>query len=885
MLFTGSYSFLKEKVVELYASIPVGSRITFIVYTNQLARYLKEYISKKTGVLAGAEFYTPIDISKKLTGIEPLQDFDRNMIFRKFLYQKGYYLDSLPEEFGLLTQQLKEYKIPPDRISSNFTQEIIKDYQQFLEKNGYYDREDLHLRAVEQNTDFQTDYLIIFGIKTLPPLYRELFLKLKKLSQNQYVFLPILKNSGYYQNYPHFGEVLQFYRLNFGQEQEEAEPESNIKAAARIYSQQYTPFNEKHTIHIKKFSSEYEEVEYTAQKICQLVLDEGVHFHQIAVVVPQAEKYAPIIKDLFNRYKIPYFLQEESRYIDRPEYKRLLSLFFLKENSFQAENILSVLSEDFINLPNLKSLKKAIMDDPFLDLTKIEDSQFKYFLQVLDFPEEDSIHRFLDRVEKTATEFLKKQEDKEFLLEITKQIRENRLYSLLFDVITYTGFTGIVRTFFEKELEKTGRDRDTVKILSPTSAEGNNCRYLFFLNLNSGDFPYTLREEILADSTETGVDYPYHLLMQQLANFVSLFDGKKEIHLSFITDSIFQGKSSPSFLVEELVRILKSSPVHGKIDPEKKDEKSVKIRYSKLLHKIDSIYKSRLENHIRYKNPAPENFKMEFVEKKLPVSPTSFSIYSACPYRYFFREVINIYMEEPYSRKYIQPVDIGTAVHSLLYRFYTKLPENVEPVWLEQEIKDLKEQFFIQMDRFLQEILPPYRPFEKQKITEIGEKIERFIRHDLKRMKQEGKKVEKSLLEKTFTDNSKIFKGRIDRVDVEKATGKLYIYDYKTGSKPVKKGLKKDEVIKKFIQLVVYRKFLQDAGMEVKGIGILSVEDPQNSETVEDDLFMAELDESLQMLTDSFVKNFYPPQPDSEICSYCEYTYFCPAENLPEEKE
>ncbi len=61
--YSGSYSYLKERLLEIVREIQKNpaERITFIVHTNQMKRYLKEFITEKLGILINAEFFTVID--------------------------------------------------------------------------------------------------------------------------------------------------------------------------------------------------------------------------------------------------------------------------------------------------------------------------------------------------------------------------------------------------------------------------------------------------------------------------------------------------------------------------------------------------------------------------------------------------------------------------------------------------------------------------------------------------------------------------------------------------------------------------------------------------------------------------------------------------------
>ncbi|MDQ7056542.1 MAG: hypothetical protein Q9M89_08890 [Persephonella sp.] len=70
------------------------------------------------------------------------------------------------------------------------------------------------------------------------------------------------------------------------------------------------------------------------------------------------------------------------------------------------------------------------------------------------------------------------------------------MFKDLLKTVTYSEFLTAVETFFLEENRENRPDYETVQILSPISAEGNNFSHLFFLNLNSDSFP-KISEEIV----------------------------------------------------------------------------------------------------------------------------------------------------------------------------------------------------------------------------------------------------------------------------------------------------------------------------------------------------------------------------------------------------
>ncbi|RUM50628.1 MAG: hypothetical protein DSY47_01265 [Hydrogenothermus sp.] len=888
MLFCGSYSYLKEKLKKQIQNIEKGEKLTFIVHTNQMKTYLKEYLAKELGILVNARFYTLIDISKQLTDIEPLQDFDKELILKKFLYEKGLKLDSLPEEFNLLLQQLKEFEINPNNIKSDFVKEIIKSYEDFKGKN-YFDREDVHKLAIENIKNYSDKLLgnlFIFGIKSVPKLHRRLFLSLKNLSKNTFVFLPFISDSGYYQNYLHFLEVKEFLKDLAGSIEEEKAKDSNLKFAKYIYKFDYNFSKFKNdNIHIIKADTEYQELEYIAEEIIKLI-KEGVNFYQIGIIVPQIESYLPFIKEIFKKYKIPYYLVEENKYIDEPIFRKLFAIFEIKQKNFSKEAVLNILSDKLLNIKNLQSLEEKILLSPviegFEDFQKFifinnEFEDLERLLSILnDLPQKEKIETFIEEFEKINKKFIKDEKSRNFLENVFDGLKNTPLYQQLFDEAEYEDFVSIIKKFFNEENKEHKIKANTINIVSPISAEANNFDYLFFVNINSGDFPSTLREEILATTSQlNGLDYPYHLLMQQILNFCNILDKNKKIYLSYITNSITSGQKATSILIEETKRIL---DIEEKVAKPSYNLtlKDFRIKYASLIKELDKNLKNKWYYYKQLENPDIKHFKFNEVKVSFPVSPTKFTTYAYCPYKFFLENIIGIREVEEPDRTKISPIEKGILVHKILEDFYKNLDlENLQE-YLNKKIPKIKEKYFAKINDLLKPIIPSKQPFELEKATTLYNRLIKFLKEDTQRLKNQQKEVPKQLLEKEFQDEH--FRGKIDRVDKDKA-GNYYIYDYKTGESSVKNL--EEEVKSKYVQLVIYKNFLESQEKQVKEIGIFAVNDKYGNfvYSINDEETFKDLQNHLNALLD-LLKNkwFYPKE--NETCSYCQFGDFCVREKF-----
>ncbi len=868
--YSGSYSYLKERLLEIVREIQKNpaEKITFIVHTNQMKRYLKEYITQRLGILINAEFFTVIDLSKKITGKEPITDFEKQIILKRILQKKGYNLDGFAWDLGILLQQLKEFEIPFENISSKFVKEIISEYESFKSRS-FYDREDLHKLAVEEKTDFKTDHLIIFGIHAVPELYKKLFTKASKLSKSLYVFSHFHRDSGYYINHNHFKKVREFYEQisDFVIFEEEKHP--NIQIAKGVYRFDTSYRVNSPYIQIHNLPDERSEIRFVSQKIVHLKKS-GVNYSKIGVIVPEAEAYLPYIKEIFTRYHIPYYLTEENRYIDDYSCRKIMDLLTLKIKGISKESILGVLSNGVFSIENPDEIHKNIIQSPpFFDFSEFEkfilngkkfDRLKELISSILNLPDEQDIKFYIDVFRKISSKFLKETEGKHFFENLLDRIENKKLFAHLFDRISYTDLIDILKLFFEEEASDKKDRIDGVAVVSPTQAEGNNFDHVFFLNLNAGRYPNPLKDELIISREELGkINYPYHLLMQELLNFCSIFDRGKFIYLSYISKEISSRKEAvPSIFLQEIIRITGKKPEKTYPQPVMPDE--IKAEYPFIDKKI-SDHKKRIDS---YNKPLLSIFNIK-IDLTFPISATSFQKYPQCPYRFFLEEINGFKEEAIAERKEISPIDKGIVIHEFLEKFYKNIdlqsikdPED----FVDKRKAALKKEFFSKINPLIDSLIPSYRPIELKQAEATFERIISFLKEDLKFLKKNGTKI--VLIEKSISD--RIFTGRIDRADKD-PEGNITIYDYKTGKNPPS-NIKK-EIKTKYSQLLVYKRIL---GEKVKKLGILAVNDREKKFRYTVDV--QEIDFVEQMLN-LIMEGVFPPVKNS-LCDHCSFSDFCP---------
>jgi len=871
--YSGSYTYLKQKLLEIIKEIQKNptERITFVVHTNQMKIYLKEFLTEKLEILINGEFLTVIDLSKKITKKEPLSDFEKQIVLKRILQKKGYNLDGLAQDIGTTIQQLKEHDIPFENIQSDFLKQIISEYENFKGKK-FYDREDLHRLAVEKETEFRTDHLVVFGIHSVPELYRKLFRKVSKLSSNVYVFTHFFPDSGFYINHEHFKKVREFYEQISDFVSFEKFKDPNVEVAKGIYRFDRSQITGSTGIEIHNLPDERSEIRFVAQKILHLKKS-GVSYDKIGVVIPEIESYLPYIKDTFSKYHIPYYLTEENRYIDEYPYRKIMELILLKTKGVSKESISGILSDSVFDIENPEKIHHRITQaPPFFDLSEVErylfyDGKFEKLrnlvFSIFDLPEEESFLFYINAFRKISKRFFKDTEGKAFFENLLDTLEGKDLYRDLFKKISYTDLADIIRSFFEEENREKKVRTEGITVLSPTQAEGNNFDFVFFINLNSDRYPDPVKDELLLSKEDLkGLNYPYHVLMQEVLNFCSLFDRKKFIYLSFISKSINSGKETiPSILVQEVMRITGIKPDETYLPPVMPDE--IKAEYPFIDKKIVK-QKKKIE---KYKNPSIQNFRIK-ADIKFPISATSFQKYPQCPYRYFLEEVAGFTQQLITERKEIPPLEKGIIIHKILEDFYSGLDlkkiKNPDQ-YVEEKRKDLENKFFSLINPLIQSLIPSYRPLELKRSETTFLRLISFLKEDLQIIKESN--IKKMYIEKKVSDDH--FIGRIDRADIDKEEN-IIIYDYKTGEKPPSDIIK--EIKSKYSQLLVYKRIL---GKKVKEVGILAVNDRDRrfryTAKITDTSFV---DDMLNLL-----KNGVFPPVKNSLCDHCSFSDFCPRDD------
>ena len=111
----------------------------------------------------------------------------------------------------------------------------------------------------------------------------------------------------------------------------------------------------KKTNRIKKIEApdEETEIEIIAQEIKKLIIEENVEPSNICVVFNLIQNYAPIVRDIFNKYKIPFNLTDRILLANTVPITAIVSTLEILENDFYYKNVFRSLGSGFWEVMNI----------------------------------------------------------------------------------------------------------------------------------------------------------------------------------------------------------------------------------------------------------------------------------------------------------------------------------------------------------------------------------------------------------------------------------------------------------------------------------------------------------------------------------------------------
>lgn len=247
-------------------------------------------------------------------------------------------------------REVRQAGIDPDEFRTHLNgscevpakaEALAEIYESFLEaRSGFYGPDDCLLAADLDSIPWTT--LHVVGLTDPPAALTELLLRISERIETT-VYLPTYETEA--------DEASAAFRARVSEADAECidldPPADSGSTLAHAQSHLFgSPAATGHDESLRLFSAPdpVREIREVA-RACLRWADEGLAFHEMAIVYRHADTYRAIIESVFAEAEIPLYLHEGSPLIERPLGRRIAALLQLSEKRFDRRGVLDFLSD------------------------------------------------------------------------------------------------------------------------------------------------------------------------------------------------------------------------------------------------------------------------------------------------------------------------------------------------------------------------------------------------------------------------------------------------------------------------------------------------------------------------------------------------------------
>ncbi len=486
-----------------------------------------------------------------------------------------------------------------------------------------------------------------------------------------------------------------------------------------------------------------------------------------------------------------------------------------------------------------------------------------------------------------------------------------------------------------------------VQVTTLNEIRGLSFKYLFIAGMCDGDLPTRFTPEIFYSGSFMKGELN-HQTEQRYLFYQALCSWEKKLYLSFPVSDSKKELTVSSFLTEfnklfkteiknadefssriyskkDLLSLLNEKRLEQNIFRDAAAQSGIDITHTKKAISIQSKRRD-IDFSFEYSgvlgNIVNKSAKASLDKyKNLTYSISQLETYAMCPFKYFSERVLGIKsLEEPAEE--IEPLEMGSLLHSILYEFYEELKQK------KIVLNKCSDKIFNTAEKLLFKIAEekmqqfsfdlPMAFYEKEKIMGInGDKkhsiLYKFIEYERANedtfipeyFEFQFGKFSSSETKETLTEmkvNDVNLRGKIDRIDIDEKNNTLKIVDYKlSGKKPARADIENGLSLQLPIYMLAAKKFLEEKTGEeilVQGAGIYSLKykddefgmNPVIPSYKEKKITLKELNDINQSVMEnsaSFIKLYTEniangifnlsklQDREEKICCYCNFKTIC----------
>nr|WP_250278659.1 PD-(D/E)XK nuclease family protein [[Clostridium] colinum] len=349
-----------------------------------------------------------------LSNKKPLEDIGQAMVLRKILYklgkdeklkyfsEKSYSNIGLLEKIGDIIKEFFEFGVDIENLDYiiknidietnenlalklNDLKEIYTLYKDFI-KNEYITDEgilDILAEKIDKSNLITKDtQVFIYGFESLNNQEINIIYKLFEKCEQINIYFTLNTNETYFSNINPFDYYF-YIKSTINRINDKVVNKLGVKVEKTIYLNENKRHKDNEELYFleenflkynnKKFENNVENInicccknKYTeTEKVCSIILDlvksKGYNFKDIAVVLGDLS-YQKNIKMIFNKYKIPYFLDDKKKIINHCLVELIMSALDIIIYNFQYESIFRYLRTGILDILETYDITKEDID-------------------------------------------------------------------------------------------------------------------------------------------------------------------------------------------------------------------------------------------------------------------------------------------------------------------------------------------------------------------------------------------------------------------------------------------------------------------------------------------------------------------------------------------
>lgn len=379
-------------------------------------------------------------------------------------------------------------------------------------------------------------------------------------------------------------------------------------------------------IKIKLTNDTYSEIENIGAEITKLTKNEGYKYNDISIISNDTEEISNVVKAIFNRYEIPYFIDEKLEITENIAIKYILSILEIFSSSWSQESVFNYIKSGFLSLKNDEiykvenyCIKNGIKGSKWYKTrwTELTGIQEKITGELINLKNRIEKEKTAKRISEQIYEFIKENKIQEKLNEKIEKLKGEkeiaRTYKESLDILVdildeIATFFGEEKVSFEeykeilkiglknKEIGKIPQFIDQVIIGNIDRTRTHKVKAMFIIGVNDGNFPSVNKNEgyfndndreiLKLNNLEIAKNTLENLYEDQFNIYKAFTIAMEKLYISYNSSNKEGASLRPSILISKIKKIFPNLKEESEVLERNFEITNVNATFSELLIKI-----------------------------------------------------------------------------------------------------------------------------------------------------------------------------------------------------------------------------------------------------------------------------------------------------------